>query len=86
MLVQFQLEGPVLNRTIVINNSKQHKMLGYSQAVRQQTLTLSSRWFESSYPNQQYELLFSISNNLHKSGRKLMTAWKDSNLEYNNDV
>ena len=26
-------------------------MLGYSQAVRQQTLTLSFRWFESSYPS-----------------------------------
>ncbi len=27
-------------------------ILGYSQVVRQQTLTLSSRWFESSYSNQ----------------------------------
>ena len=26
--------------------------MGYSQAVRQQTLTLSLRWFESSYPSQ----------------------------------
>ena len=26
-------------------------LLGYSQAVRQQTLTLSLRWFESSYPS-----------------------------------
>ena len=25
--------------------------MGYSQAVRQQTLTLSLRWFESSYPS-----------------------------------
>ena len=27
-------------------------MLGYSQAVRQQTLTLSFPWFESRYPSQ----------------------------------
>ena len=34
------------------NPSSSTTLLGYSQAVRHQTLTLTFPWFESTYPNQ----------------------------------